>query len=188
MRDPFGWLPIAYRGRAFTSLALLAIALMATLNILGVPLRSEASPAGIISYEFAGSLPAAERILEAWGEEGRVAAGLNLGLDFLFLFAYGAAIALGCVIAARSLKARSRILGTVGTILAWAVIAAALLDVMENYALIRILLGSGTASLAAVARGCATIKFSLVAVSLLYVVVGGATAGILRLRLWTPRA
>jgi hypothetical protein len=188
MRDPFGWLPIPHRGRAFTFLALLALVLMATLNILGVPLRNDASPAGIISYEFAGSLPAAERILGAWGEEGRVAAGLNLGLDFLFLFAYGAAIALGCVIAARSLKDRSRILGAIGTILAWAVIAAALLDVIENYALIRLLLGSGTGSLAAAARVCAAIKFSLVAVSLLYVVFGGVTAGIQRLRLWTPRA
>jgi len=187
VRDPFGWLPIPHRGKAFAFLAVLAIVLMATLNILGVPLRSEASPAGIISYEFAGSLPAAERILAAWGEAGRVAAGLNLGLDFLFLFAYGAAIALGCSIVARNLKDRSRILGAIGVVLAWAAIAAAVLDVIENYALIRLLLGSGTSSLAALARGCATIKFSLVAVSLLYVVVVGVAVGILRLRLWTPK-
>ena len=188
MRDPFRWLPIPYRGRALALLAGLAVVLMATLNILGVPLRTEASPAGIISYEFAGSLGASNRILEAWGEEGRTYAGLNLGLDYLFLLAYAGAIALGCVVAARSLREHVPVLAAIGTFLAWAVIGAGLLDGIENYALIRLLLGSSGASLPAVARWCAALKFLLVALSLLYVVVGGLTVGILRLRPSTAKA
>lgn len=182
IRDPFRWLPAAHRRRAFTILALLAVALMAILNVLGVPLRTEVSPAGIIGYEFAGSAEASRAILQAWGEQARVYAGLNLGLDYLFLLAYGSAIALGCVIVARSLRASSSSFGGLGLWLAWAVLAAALLDGIENYALIRLLLGADGASLPAVARVCASAKFLLVALSLLYVMLGTLALGAMRLR------
>src|SRR4030042_2324090 len=88
MRDPFRWLPIPYRGRALALLGGLAVVLMATLNILGVPLRTGASPAGIISHEFAGSPGASNRILEAWGAEGRADGGVHLRVVYVFLLAY----------------------------------------------------------------------------------------------------
>jgi hypothetical protein len=176
MKDPFRWLPVHHQGRAFALLALLAVALMATLNVLGVPLRSGVAPAGIISYEFAGDTQTARQILQAWGSEGRMYAGLNLGLDYVFLFAYGAAIALGCAIVARGLRGRSPALSTIGAALAWLMIGAASLDVVENYALIRLLLGSEATSLPLVARLCASIKFLVVGLSLLYVVLGALAA------------
>jgi hypothetical protein len=109
-----------------------------------------------------------------------VYAGVNLGLDYLFLVAYGAAIALGCTIVAGRLRDASRGVGALGAWLAWAALGAATLDSVENYALIRLLLGSASAALPAVARACAIVKFFLVALSLLYVFLGALASVALR--------
>jgi hypothetical protein len=63
--------------------------------------------------------------------------------------------------------------------LAWAQFAAALLDVVENYALIRVLLGTEQAIWPVIARWCAMPKFIIVALGLIYVIAGAlsATAG-----------
>lgn len=52
------------------------------------PLKTPSSPAGIVSFEFAGSLAVPREMLAAWGETGQVYAALNLGLDYLFLISY----------------------------------------------------------------------------------------------------
>jgi hypothetical protein len=67
---------------------------------------------------------------------------------------------------------RSRLLGGAGGYLAWAIVLAGVLDCVENYALVQLLLGSRQAALAAVARYCAVPKFLIVLVGLLYVVLG----------------
>jgi urease beta subunit len=58
---------------------------MVGLQVTGAPLRTDVSPHGIISFEFAGELDLAQRMVESWGSTGRIYAGLNLGLDYLFL-------------------------------------------------------------------------------------------------------
>ncbi len=172
LRGPFEWLSISGQKRAFWGLFVLAIAVMMSLNVLGGPLKTEAAPSGIISFEFAGDLATAQRIVESWGPEGRVYAGLNLGLDYLFLFSYASAIALGCVLVSRGPAPRVGFLAALGASLAWAQFVAALLDALENYALIRVLLGGQQAWWPAVARWCALPKFLIVALGLLYVVAG----------------
>jgi hypothetical protein len=145
---------------------------MVGLNALGRPLNTEVAPSGIISFELAGKLPVAQRIVESWGQTGRVYAGLNLGLDYLFMVAYSSCISLGCMLVARSLARWGESLSSVGVLLAWAQFGAALLDAMENYALIQVLLGSQQAWWPAVARWCAIPKFLIVAAGLVYVGVG----------------
>jgi hypothetical protein len=177
-RTPFDWLPVAQQPRAFVALLALTIVVMVALQILGAPLKTDAAPAGIVSFELAGTLPAAQGIVESWNATARVYAGLNLGLDFLFIPAYALCIGLGCVLVARALAARVAMLASVGVLLAWAQWLAALLDAIENYALIQLLLGSQQAALPVIAQWCAIPKFLIVGLGILYV-IGGVVAAML---------
>ncbi len=153
---------------------------MYSLQVLGAPLRTEAAPAGIVSFEFAGELSSAQRMVESWGPIGQVYAGLNLGLDFLFLVAYPITIALGCVLVSRSLSSRALPLAVLGVWLAWGQLLAGILDGVENYALIQVLLGGQDVLMPALARACATVKFALVGIGILYVLAGAAMAALMR--------
>jgi len=171
-RHPFNWLSTSGQKRAFVALLALTLAVMLSLNALGGPLNTEVAPLGIVSFELAGDLSLAQSMVESWGQRGQVYAGLNLGLDYVFLVAYSSSIALGCVLVARSLSRRVESLSSVGMLLAWAQFGAALLDAVENYALIQVLLGSQQELWPAVARWCAIPKFLIVAAGLVYVGVG----------------
>lgn len=175
-RHPFNWLSTSGQKRAFVALFVLTLAVMAGMNALGRPLNTEAAPMGIVSFELAGELSLAQSMVESWGQTGQVYAGLNLGLDYLFMVTYSSAIALGCVLAARSLSRRVESLSSAGAILAWAQFGAALLDAVENYALIQVLLGSQQALWPVVARWCAIPKFLIVAAGLVYVGLGAVLA------------
>ena len=107
------------------------------------------------------------------GDEGKIYAGLNLGFDYLFMTAYARAIGLGCVLVARGLADRGKFVSNLGIYLAWGLILAALLDAVENYTLIKVLLGSVDEIWPAVAKYCAGPKFAIVGIGLLYVIVGG---------------
>lgn len=173
-QGPYHWFPPSAQRPAFWVFLVLAIGLMLTLNALGRPLVGEAAPAGIVSYELAGNLDQARRILDAWGSEAQVYAGLNLGLDYLFLIAYPIAIGLGCLLVSQPSRSGPGRLVKVGALLGWALLAAGALDALENYALIRLLLGSGNPLWPAVARVCAIPKFLIVGVGLLFVLGGAA--------------
>ena len=181
-RTPFNWLPLTEQPRAFFVLLVLTIVVMAVEQISGAPLKTDAAPSGIVSFELAGTLPAAQKILASWDAPTRVYAGLNLGLDFLFIAAYASCIGLGCVLVARRLARQSAVVTFFGVVLAWAIWLAALLDCTENYALIQLLLGSQQAAFAAIAQWCAIPKFLIVGLGILYVVLGAGTAVIVKPR------
>lgn len=169
----FLWLTESGQSRAFLVTSILALLVMASLQVLDVPLRTAAAPSGIISYEFARDLEGARRILSSWGPEARVYAGLSLGLDYLFMVTYACALGLGCALVARRLGRWSRGLAALGVVLSWGQWLAAALDAVENYALIRLLLGSERALWPALAYGCALPKFLLVGAGILFIGVGG---------------
>ena len=171
-RQPFAWIDELSRKAAFWAFAGLAVLAMIALQLTGAPLKTDAAPAGIVSYELAGTNEDAAAILASWDPNARLHAGLNLGLDYLFIAAYVSAIGLGCVLVGRLLGRRVGWLEKLGGYLAWAVVLAGMLDIVENCALIRLLLGSRSAWLAPVARWCAIPKFLLVLMGLLYVVLG----------------
>ena len=178
---PFRWLPDPIQRRAFWATTLLTLALMAILRVLDRPLQTTQAPQGIVSFELAGSMAKAQEILSSWDASARVYAGLSLGLDYLFMGAYATAIGLGCVLVLRTLHL-SGSLARLGTGLAWALLAAAILDATENYALIQLLLGSSQDSWPAVARWCAIPKFAIVVAGLLFIAVGGLAIVWRRLR------
>ena len=76
----------------------------------------------------------------------------------------------------------ARAAAQVGIVLAWAQFAAATLDAVENYALIRVMLGSTPNLWPALARACAIPKFAIVGLGLLYLIVGLVMMPIVRRR------
>ena len=80
-RHPFEWLSESGQKRAFVAWTVLALVVMASLQVLGGPLKTEAAPMGIVSFELAGEISRAQSMIESWGQQGQVYAGLNLGLD-----------------------------------------------------------------------------------------------------------
>jgi hypothetical protein len=171
LTSPFDWIAEPAQKRVFFIFLVITLILGAALQVLGNPLNTPTAPAGIVSFEFAGTLDRAEEIIASWGDEGQAYAGLNLGLDYLFLVSYSFTIGLGCVLLARSMSTHSRFLYSMGMILAWAQIAAGLLDALENYALIRVLLRSVRAYWPGVACWCAVPKFLFVGLGILFIIL-----------------
>jgi len=181
MRDPFAWLSRRQQKRAFLGVLVLTLVLIGVMSGFDRPLRTAAAPQGIVSFELAGDGARAGEILASWDEGARVSAGLSLGMDYLFLLAYSLSIGLGCVLLAGLPVNSGTGLAVLAGPLAWAQIIAALLDAVENAALIRILQAAGQAagqgadpsSWAALARGCAVPKFVLVLLGLVYLIAVG---------------
>lgn len=178
-RHPFEWLTETGQRRAFLPLFIITLIVMAGMLVTGAPLKSEASPMGITSFEYAGELAVAHAMIKSWGPQGQLYVGLNMGLDFLFLVVYPLTIGLGCVLLSRRLSGGAGFVGSLGVVLAWGQLLAGLLDVVEDYALIQVLLGTENELWPALAAWCATPKFLLVALGLLYLIIGGIAAVVL---------
>ena len=174
MSHPFERLSASTRRRALPVLVILTLALTVVLQIVGRPLQTSAAPQGIVSFELAGTLPTAQAIMASWDPTAQLYAAFSLGLDYLYLPVYAIAIALACAQVAGSSLRTPRALWALGIVLAWTIGLAALLDAIENIALLQLLLGSTSTAWPAVASACATIKFAFVAAGLLYAGVGGA--------------
>jgi hypothetical protein len=179
---PFLWVRDSSRRALFCISAALAVLTMIALQVLGGPLKTESSPMGIVSFEIAGNLTHVETILSGWDPSTRVYAGVNLGLDYLFIDAYVVAIGLGCVLVAGRLGRHGRPFSVAGVLFAWGALLAGALDCVENYALIKLLLGSQANALAVVARACALPKFMLVLLGLLYLALGGIASLLVAMR------
>jgi hypothetical protein len=175
-RHPFKWVNETSQKWVFWFLFAFTILVIVGMQFSGGPLTTSAAPSGIVSFEFARTLSAAQAMVDSWGSLGQVYAGINLGLDYLFMASYGLTIGLGCVLVARGLSRRFRSLASAGIFLAWGSLLAALLDALENYGLMRLLLGSTDEAWSTLAYWCAGPKFVLVALGLLYVIVGGLIA------------
>ena len=172
---PFGNLSHAARKRMIIiSLAVSVILLLAMRN-LDTPLRTHTAPRGIVSFELAADYEASQRILGSWSTRAKINAALSLGLDFLFLIVYALFISLSCVQIATALKDDHSIFFHAGVVLAWAQFLAAVLDAVENLALIHLLLNSSHRWLPCLARWCAIIKFSMVGAGLIFI-SGGVLA------------
>ena len=112
------------------------------MQVTGKPLITEVAPGGIVTFELVGTLVGSQSIINSWQGPSMTWAGINMGLDFLFLFLYGVTISLGCLILADRMPKNPQILKTLGRWLALGVLIAAGLDVVENISLILLLTGS----------------------------------------------
>lgn len=170
---PFEHYSADKRRRAFIWLLAGTLLVGAALVLIDSRMHSAAAPHGIVSYELARNVDAAQKILDSWTTlRARGAAGMSLGLDFLFLALYSSLIALACLWAGQRAGFASA-LGKIAGPLAWAQWLAASLDAVENVALAimfdRIHASEPLRSIAFVA---AALKFGLVALGLGYSALG----------------
>ena len=180
-RHPFDFLPTRYWQRFFWSLLGLTIVLMIVFGISGAPLTTTAAPYGVVSFELAGSVEKTDLILSSWDADVQLRAAFGLGLDYLFMAVYASTIALGCGIAAQVLRRTGWPLGSWGSLLGWAVILAAILDSIENFALTTLIFGSVDSPWPEIARWCAIFKFTLIFIGIVYVTYGGVVALVVRI-------
>ncbi|HCR49309.1 MAG TPA: hypothetical protein DIW24_06760 [Bacteroidetes bacterium] len=141
-----------------------ALALFVLMRTLDAPLLAKGY--GIVALEFAGTPEHALHILRAWGSSGQAAAYQSLWWDFLFMLAYGGAL----VLLIRGVARRSK---QIPQALTWCmkgfVVAAVILDVTENMALLQVMQGNIEAWVAG-AWWCAAFKFGALGVVFLYLI------------------
>jgi hypothetical protein len=152
----------------------LSFLLILGMTVLDNALKTPEAPAGIVSFELAGTLAGAEKIMGSWDGSARIQAGISLGIDFFFLVAYACTLATACRMVAARLRPRRPWMGTLGCLMAGGAWCAACLDTLENMALIQLLIGRGEGWHAVLASGCAWLKFGLVSVVLAYLFLGAA--------------
>jgi hypothetical protein len=117
---------------------------------------------GIIAFELAGNGKRAQRIMNAWGDDGRRAARRSLQLDFGYMATYGALTTLLVDYARRRLGHPAAVcLGVVPAVAA---------DALEGVALLNVLTGNNIDLNARRARSAAIIKFVVLVGALLYTV------------------
>ncbi len=132
-----------------------------------------------LRLEFPWTKKAADEILDKWKNDPATAGKVrkSLALDFLFIVAYVG----GLVVAAAMATGVLGWAPSVGAAITWGVIAAGLLDVCENISQFAMLAGR-RGLWPQFTSGCATAKFLLVGIALLYALCGLAVAGIRHFR------
>ncbi len=183
MRHPLKFIPNPYRRRIFFVFLTLMLVMFAVLRVVDEPLHTEVAPNGIVSFELAGTAQAARAITDSWKQMSLllsavagqsnpdivntpyVFAAFSLGIDYLFMPIYALALALGTLLARQRHKGLVRSLGAVA---GYAALSAPVFDAVENYSLLRVLLGEIQSGYPALAAFCAIIKFGLIAFALLY--------------------
>lgn len=115
---------------------------------------------GIIAFELAGNATRAQRIMNAWGDDGRRAARRSLQLDFGYMTTYG-------VLTALLLDYARRRFGHPAAV-CLGVIPAVTGDALEGVALLNVLAGNNIEHNARRARSAAIVKFIALVGALLY--------------------
>jgi hypothetical protein len=182
MRHPFEFIPLALRGLLFFTLLILTLILFAVFQYIDRPLRTPAAPNGIVSFELAATPDNAWEIILSWRDKTHVYASssytytspvvfaaFGLGIDYLFMPIYASTLALSTLLASGRHKSRLLWLGVVA---GWGALAAPFFDAIENYALLRILLGSVVSPHPEIAAACAALKFVLIFFAVLYSMIG----------------
>jgi hypothetical protein len=155
------------------------VALGVAFYLMSGKLTTNDAPHGIISLEVAGNTEKADKIIKSWQAlpEGMRHAEQDILLDlFLFIPAYSTFIGLGCLLVERAFQktefGASLGLPWIGTVLAWCLTLAALLDIIETLSLWAVLRGPIELRWLVVAQWCAMVKFALIFAGLAYVLVG----------------
>lgn len=144
---------------------------MSAIKYFDKALQNEVAPKGIVSFELAKNIKTSEAVLNSWNVTAKSFAGLSLGIDFLFLLLYAGFIAFSIYLLNSYLWNENLIMYQTGKLMMGAIILAAVFDAIENVALIRLLTGDLKQIWSSLAYYASTIKFSLVGLSILYLLI-----------------
>lgn len=169
MQHPFERLSARAFGRVYWGFLAATVLLAVPLAQIGAAYAAKRGPNGetynVIAFELMGTPAKAQSILAAWGEEGIAAAKLHTKLDYLFLVCYSSHLAAGIIALYSGAGPRWR---RWGRLLAGAQWIGALLDAVENTALLKVLSGSPVTPYPQLATACASGKFLILALGLAY--------------------
>jgi hypothetical protein len=127
----------------------------------------------ILGLEFAGNLQRVEEISAKWGSHGVFLARLSLWIDFGFMISYGAFLTLAALAIRDFARERDlRQLASAGTVAPFIAAAAPLFDAAENITWLLVLNGHGGDLAAGFGTACASLKFLLVGLAILYAILG----------------
>jgi hypothetical protein len=136
---------------------------------------------GIGAYELAKVFDKSQQMLNTWTANAKPWVAFDLGFDYLFILLYVSFIAISIYKIIQKLPATRHLLIIVGTILMYAQFIAGIFDGIENYLLLKILLGDQNTNTPNNAFWFASIKFAIVGLALLYIIV---TATLYRKRIF----
>ncbi len=152
--------------------AVITIMVFFVLRHFDIPLHTSVAPKGIISFEFAKNIDASNQIMNSWGNQAKINAGLSLGIDYLFLLAYSIFFSAICFFIAIKNENRSPLIYKIGMVLSYLLLLAGVFDAIENFALIKLLLGSQAEIYPIIAFYFASGKFTILAVAFIYIIYG----------------
>jgi len=138
------------------------------LRLQGEGLITPTSPWGIVDLELADTPSRLSAMLLAWN---KTIAVNNILIDFLFIPSYALFLSLGCRQLAMGYQ--PSVLLTIGNFMAKGVWLAAFLDVIENLLMLGSIHGYFSSSSLELTRWVAIVKFSLVAIAIIYLLVFG---------------
>ena len=160
-----------YAGQALIVSAILTVVLFAILTFLNHYLKNPVAEQGVISFELEQEIDNSLAIISSWDGREKMITAFSLGIDYLFLVAYALFFALSCYFSANKIKERHPALYRVGLVVSAAQILAGLLDAVENYGLLRLLLGSRNEAFAKLAFYSASFKFGFIFTGILYICI-----------------
>jgi hypothetical protein len=144
-----------------------AIALLVVLNLLDTALKAKTGY-GTVSLQGVGSGWGIRFIVDHWtSPPDAVMAGFVLGLDFLFIPLYGAALFFGSLAAVDRFGSYGRGLKRVLTLLALAPVGAAICDALENVLELYMLTHASTDTMASLALEVTAAKWLGIAIGVL---------------------
>lgn len=150
--------------------ALLAFLILNILAIINAPLVNNNCKGGIITYELAKELATSKTILNSWNDQTKMSVAIGLGFDYLFLLVYASFISL-LIFRINEKLWKSRPMYKIGKVLIYLTFVAALFDMIENFALVKLLLGDLKQTWSSVAYYFATSKFVILIVSIAYILL-----------------
>jgi len=124
-------------------------------------LKNEICKNGIVSFELAKNLSVSKNIINSWNSEAKTFANYSLYFDFIFLTIYSFFIA----ILIHKTKFRIK------KVFIYTIFTAAFFDIIENVALLNLTHNNLNQLWTSIAFYSATIKFTLIIVSLVYLIV-----------------
>lgn len=140
----------------------------------GKPLKTPATPSGIVQLEFAYNTKKVNQVFQSWGmgsDHSQIeTARINTYWDFLFIFFYAGLLFLSC----------SRLSGIyrdgtgfnkAGKLLAKTCLAAGGLDIIENGCMLQSLGGNSSNFFALTAAICAGLKFTFLLLAVMYILI-----------------
>jgi hypothetical protein len=139
MWHPLGYLPPHIIALLLGPFMLFAIFWGMLLDHIGQSLKTAEAPRGILSFELAFTAARSEAIVRSWDSVRKIAKN-SLLLDFVFIPLYSTTLALLCIVAGHFFQRHNWSgLSTVAVVIAWYQWVAGLLDLVENWALLRLL-------------------------------------------------